>query len=834
MFHRPPCLSWLLFGLALLLISSAAAKPIDPRAQFGIAQLRAALSDPASYHLVLEATTDDPAARPESYTLRVDGKEARIVGADPAGVLYGCLDLARRARENGGQLSDHLAAREHPALSLRGTCILLMKLGNYEYPITPQEFPFFYDKQMWIKYLDFLAENRFNFIAFWNGHPFDYFVKLDKYPEAQSGMAPGTLEQNHDLLMWLGKEAEKRNIWLMFMFYNIHASVYMTEAHHLTPHGNREPTPLLREYTSYCIEKFVSEFPSIGLYICPGERLRVRYMEDWFNNVVFPAVKRTGKNPPIVFRDWFIDHAVLKNIVGNYSPLYTERKYNVEMLVSDHIDPANQGVSKITGRHVVNVHLLGNLEPFRWSPPSYIQRCMQSSIAEGGATGLHLYDRKPWRWPYGCDLVAAPEPQWERDWMWYESWARYAWNPNLDPKTEKAYWTARLAERFGNRQAGEALLAAQEEGADVLPALQRLTWLSDSASLCVVSGMQLQQLLRMRGVKFYPPAEPWIPIPDYIAGLASGEAPAGQSPIDFLAGKVAAAERAERAAKLAAEKATSNQEEASRWATDAAAITLVARHYHHKLAAAVAFGLWQMGKDETANLAKAQKDLAASVEDYRQLTALTTKTYESISDCPALNPFVLEKCPYHWSDLLPRWEEELATFSHNAKVLAEHPELAGQKPVPLRAVEVKSLSPDQPVVRVATGTRIYTDRDYVFGRELPQEFAGLSTLQFSNDAAKRGAAVGFETTQPARVFVAFLGDNPEWATPTAEWKHYLSGYDVINADAQVYWKQFPAGQSELKFPRGTYVLLGFAAADQPLPKMRVGDLKKEFLRRRIQ
>ena len=35
-------------------------------------------------------------------------------------------------------------------------------------------------------------------------------------------------------------------------------------------------------------------------------------------------------------------------------------------------------------------------------------------------------------------------------------WARYAWNPDRDPTAEKAYWTAKLAERYGGTR-GAAL-----------------------------------------------------------------------------------------------------------------------------------------------------------------------------------------------------------------------------------------------------------------------------------------------------------------------------------------------------------------------------------------
>ena len=38
-----------------------------------------------------------------------------------------------------------------------------------------------------------------------------------------------------------------------------------------------ETEPLLADYTSHCIERFVSEFPGVGLYICPGEALQLEY-----------------------------------------------------------------------------------------------------------------------------------------------------------------------------------------------------------------------------------------------------------------------------------------------------------------------------------------------------------------------------------------------------------------------------------------------------------------------------------------------------------------------------------------------------------------------------
>jgi hypothetical protein len=200
----------------------------------------------------------------------------------------------------------------------------------------------------------------------------------------------------------------------------------------------------LTDYTAYAIERFVSEFPGIGLYICPGEALNLECTDSWITNVNFPAVKRTGKTPPIMVRAWAIHLPHMKKVVGHYTPLYTERKFNVEMLASTVIDPENAAWAKLSGNHVVNIHCEANLEPYRWSSPTFIQKCIRSSLATGG-TGLHVYPRKVWRWPYGCDRGTQPELQWDRDQMWFEAWSRYAWNPSLDPARETEYWVRRLS-----------------------------------------------------------------------------------------------------------------------------------------------------------------------------------------------------------------------------------------------------------------------------------------------------------------------------------------------------------------------------------------------------
>ena len=179
----------LLIGLVLFVGTVNASA--DPRVEWGRETLTASLEQ-AGYavgshkgvQLIVRIDAQylpESAAIPEGYRLSVNDRRIEITGYDAAGVLYGCLDLAERIHTTR-RLPESLDASDCPAMNLRGTCILLMKLGTYNYPITPEEFPFFYDKVLWLAYLDFLAVNRFNYVAFWNGHPFDYFMKLSVKP----------------------------------------------------------------------------------------------------------------------------------------------------------------------------------------------------------------------------------------------------------------------------------------------------------------------------------------------------------------------------------------------------------------------------------------------------------------------------------------------------------------------------------------------------------------------------------------------------------------------------------------------------------------------------
>jgi hypothetical protein len=268
-----------------------------------------------------------------------------VVSESDSGALYGCLELARRIRE-ASELPATLRFSDQPAFKLRGTCIGMQKTyvlpgrKPYDYPYTPELFPYFYDKAFWMKYLDFLVDKRMNMLCLWNGHPFASLVKLPDYPYALE-VSEKQYEQNAAMFRWIAEEADRRGIWLVQMFYNVHISQPLAARHALDTQL-ADATPLAADYTRKSIAEFVRQYPNVGLYVCLGEAmLDVDRQMDWCTQVILPGVKDgmrgagLTKEPPLIIRAHATDlNIVMPAALKIYKNLFTEAKFNGESLTT--------------------------------------------------------------------------------------------------------------------------------------------------------------------------------------------------------------------------------------------------------------------------------------------------------------------------------------------------------------------------------------------------------------------------------------------------------------------------------------------------------------------
>jgi hypothetical protein len=793
----------------------------------------------------------------EGFVLSSAGQDDLVIaGADDSGALYGCIELAHRIHD-AKALPKNLRVIDHPAFGLRGPCIGMQKTyilpGRhvYEYPYTSDLFPFFYDRDFWREYLDFLADNRMNTLYLWSGHPFASLVKVPEYPYALE-VSEQQYEQNVAMFRYITEECDKRGIWLVQMFYNIILSKPFAEHNHL-PTQLKAPVPIAADYTRKSIAEFVKQYPHVGLMPCLGEALQGTPNQiEWATQVILPGVhdgmKAAGltEEPPVVFRTHAMNpEAVIPEAFKVYSNLYTETKYNGESLTT--WQPRGKGqathlaMSKL-GPHLVNIHILSNLEPFRYGDQQFIQKSMQAARDRLGASGVHLYPLSYWNWPDAPDKTTPPLKQWRRDWIWFEAWARYAWNPDIDPQTDRAYWVRRLTEMYGNADAAGKILDAYNAAGECAPRIIRRFGITEGNRQTMSLGMTLDELVRPEKYGVLP--DLWQSqspegerLPDYVEKELAHQPHVGETPPQIIREILDYSQRAVDALAAAAPEVTKNRDEFLRLQNDAACIRAMSQNYAAKANAALYVLRYQHTHD-LQDMEKAQTYLAESLEHFSVLERLTRDTYwyaNSMQTAQRRIPVVGgeggKPANYHWSQLLPVYQKELADFDAKVAALKKGGAAAAAATLltTMHRADFTLLSRNAESYTVKVGNSVFTDR-HAYIQSVTSELDGLKGVRFSDAAAKAGklGPIKFSTTTPVRVLIGYVqSDDPAWRkAPQLETDALAAeqgGAEPLILDAAqitglpkviVYALSFGPGTHELD-PRGTgsYLVLGVVTAD---------------------
>ncbi len=863
--------------VAVLLESGASA-----RVKFGAERLSQALAD-AGY----ESTIMEQGAVPSGtrQVLLTTGKEAqdfasaqkfrlsrqadgsyRVAGLGDSGTLYGAMELAERVKE-AGELPAQLDVADGPAFKLRGPCIgmqltsILPGRDTYEYPYTPENFPFFYDKKHWIEYLDFLVENRMNTLYLWNGHPFASLVKLDDYPYALE-VSEEVYERNVETYRYLTEEANKRGIWVIQMFYNIFVSKPFAE-HHGIATQHRAPTPLVSDYNRKSIAKFMEMYPNVGLLVCLGEALSGQQnQERWMNETVIPGVKdamrRLGKTeePPIVVRAHAVGNVkqMVESTLKHYTNLYTMAKYNGESLTS--YEPRGEwqqvhlDMSRLGSTHVVNVHLLSNLEPFRYGAQEFIRKSVLACRDRLGAEGLHLYPLAYWDWPNTPDKLDPYMKQYERDWIWFEAWARYLWQPDRDLKADHRHWVERLTERFGNAQAAELILSAYNDSGNCAPMLLRRFGITEGNRQTFSLGMFLDQLVDPGPYGPFSGLWEWQAPPGerlelYAKKEWTHQEHEGETPPSVIEDASRFAARAVAAIEKAAPLVTRNRDEFERLRNDIHCIQLVSRNYEEKVRAAMLVLHYNYSRDRQ-DMEKAAAHLAKSLAIYRELTQRTAETYRYANTLQTGHRRIPirgwkdgKPYYYHWDQMLPLYEEELAQFKTRVANLDQEEAEPRSKPGPkLTGVPFELLSEHAETYELKIGAKPFLDRGYTV-LQLAEELEGLTAIRFSHNDGKAGrlAPIKFKTEVPVKVLVGYFNkDHRIWAKPpnldidSQAARHegietVMQNVAQIEGSPGVNLHVFTYDAGQITFdPRspGSYLILGVVPADAEVTSRDVG------------
>lgn len=816
---------------------------------------------------------------PEEEGFYIESCPARLTvisGGSETGALYGCMELKERV-ERMGEMPAEITFGDAPVFKLRGPAVGLQKTKveaprlTYEYPITPGRFPWFYDREMWTKFMDMLLDMRCNILYIWSGHPFSSLVKVPDYPEALE-VTEEEFQQNRELFGWLTKECDRRGIWVVLKFYNIHIPLPFARAHGLELLQSNI-SPLVADYTRQSIREFIKSFPHIGLMVCLGEALRgTQNKTDWFIDTIIPGVKDgvreagLAEEPPIILRGHDCDPiGAMEEAKKKYTNLYTMWKYNGESLTTyypkGNWQKIHQSLSGLGTTHIMNIHILADLEPFQFNAPLYIQKCVQAGQNRYGCNGLHLYPLFYWDWPYTPDKVSPRLLQMDRDHIWFAAWFRYAWNPDREENTEREYWENVFARHYGiSRESAEKLLAAQENAAQCAPKLLGRVGITEGNRQTLSLGMSMSQFTNV--TRFRPNRELWESVArkgeqpdDYMKKEVNREPHLGETPYDCVEEVSAHAKKALALCEVVIKAEGEDREELNRLYTDAQAVYSMTISYCRKIEAAMEILRYKYTMDEKCRgditfLEKAEQKMAESLEEYKKLAALTQETYlyaNSMQTPQRKIPFPNGETYGHWTACLPEYRKELEHFrAHLAELQqgilptdhAKEVTVEPLKPAPYTLLKSESCE----TYELKKGESVFSDCSCKIINLAP-ELANLTGVRMGLGAAiEEGVTVKLELPQDSYVLVGYMNaKGVEWLQlPDLETNTHADdrgGLTVVYANAMkaeacppinIHAYRYEKGTHEIYFGTGAFLIAGVIASDTVM-KPRNANLAGEGL-----
>lgn len=797
----------------------------------------------------------------EGFTIKSADGVIDVIGNDGSGVIYGCRELVERLETEGGLESLPATFTDAPEMVLRGACVgvqkpyLLPGRAVYEYPYTPENFPWFYDKELWIKYLDMLVENRMNSLYLWNGHPFASLVKLDDYPFAVE-VDEETFKKNEEMFSFLTTEADKRGIFVIQMFYNILLSKPFAEHYGLkTQDRNRPITPLISDYTRKSVAAFIEKYPNVGLLVCLGEAMDT-YEDDvvWFTETIIPGVKdglaKLGRTdePPLLLRAHDTDcKAVMDAALPLYKNLYTMHKYNGESLTT--YEPRgpwteiHRGLSSLGSVHISNVHILANLEPWRWSSPDFTQKAVKAMHNVHGANALHLYPQASyWDWPYSADSIPGGERELQlvRDSTWYEGWGRYAWNCRRDREDEIKYWNHRFARTYGlSDEKGADIREAFEESGEIAPKLLRRFGITEGNRQTLLLGMFMSQLVNPYKYTIYPgfyescgpEGEKLI---EYVEKEHNGQPHIGELPLDITAQCVAHGDKAVAAIERIGGKVNANKDEFERMSNDMNCYRTFAYFFDRKVKAAQQVLNYQWTKD-LKYLDAAVPLLEESLDYYKKLVDLTKGHYlyaNSMQTTMRRIPIAGDDGKNKtWEEMLVHYQAELDNFKSNIQMLKDKADGKisndDEEIKPLADADVTVKGPWKRV-KLADGASLLENIPDAKIIGLAHELQGLSAFRVNGDAQRKdGTTIEFDCKEPVKLLVAYFKDDqkkyakaPKLETDASANEYGQAEPVLTNAIhlakmplANIHAYSFKPGHHSLNLPKGYTLVLGFTSGD---------------------
>jgi hypothetical protein len=622
-----------------------------------------------------------------------------ISGADDRGLMYALLDVADRiswGKDPKTPLSDVKELTEKPAVSNRAISIYTMNRAYWESRL--------YDENHWTRYLDLLAQNRFNKLVVIFGYEnggflapcYPYFFDVEGYPDVRMvGITPQQQQRNLSAFNRLIQMAHDRKIeFTVGIWDHIYRGGVQGGGIPGTKDAPDGPVPglvwglnadNLTAYTKMALAKFVKQVPDLdGIQFRMHNESGLKEGEqESFWTDVFNMMKATAPKLQLDLRAKELPESVIQSALTVGVNFRINTKYWMEQMGMPY-HPTQVNPEKSPIRHSY-AHLLQYPQKYRmnwqlwsggttrillWGNPDYARRFAESThlydgdgfeINEPLATKMEAqpHDAKPF------DLLNAPyryyEYEFERYWHFFQVFGRLGYNPATDP----AVWHNEFSRRFGSEVA-PILEKALHQASWILPRI--ITSSYPYSSFPTTRGWAEKQ--RLGDLPTFAKAE----LSD-MAQFASFDEEAKQR---IEGGEIARIlpsvnsrwfrQTSESLNQLIAEaeKAVgkSPTKEYVSTLTDLKILSNLALYHSNRILAAVNYRIFDRTKQVVA-LDDALVNERAAINAWRQLVASAGDVY---TDNLALGVCVADLCG-HWKDELAALEKGLANLEQKQSTL---------------------------------------------------------------------------------------------------------------------------------------------------------------------
>jgi hypothetical protein len=417
------------------------------------------------------------------------GKPAWVLaGSDDRGLMYAELDAADRigwSAHRAVPFSELRDATETADVKTRGVSLFAMNRAYWESR--------FYDEAYWTRYLDNLAENRFNSIVVIFGYEnggflapcYPYFFDTDGFPGVRMiGITPQQQDRNLKALNRLIQMSHDRGIsFSVGIWDHIYRGNVQGGGTPGTNDSLVKPTPSLVwgmtadnliPYTKAALSHFLQVVPNIdGIQFRMHDESGLKPSEqEGFWREIFQLMKEQAPGIKLDLRVKGLPDSVIQNAVDTGLNFRLTTKYWMEQMGlpfhPTHVNVRDQlnrrhgyaDLLQYPQQYKMNWQLWngGTARILLWGDPDYARRFCESThlydgdgfeINEPLATKMEgqPHDMKPF------DLLAVPyryyDYEFERYWHYFQVFGRIGY----DPDTPAEVWDHEFQRRFGTAAA---------------------------------------------------------------------------------------------------------------------------------------------------------------------------------------------------------------------------------------------------------------------------------------------------------------------------------------------------------------------------------------------